>query len=152
MECQNWLHLCAPIFLIYFWQSRWCEAEVPYKIAPQLESLCLGATKGPEPFISLSVKIEEMVILWPFCNHSVTILPPFCHYSLTFLSPFYCHSVQLFLIFTSSYLVYGTMGSNRIKGYIYIRVGKKGSLGPWSRVIVYCSKLSFCQNDSPIGG
>ena len=34
----------------------------------------------------------------------------------------------------------------------YIRVGKTGSLGPWSRVIVYCSKLSFCQNDSPIGG
>ena len=22
---------------------------------------------------------------------------------------------------------------------------------PWSRVIVYCRKLSFCQNDSPIG-
>ena len=35
---------------------------------------------------------------------------------------------------------------------IYIRVGKTGSLGPWSRVIVYCSKLSFCQNDSSIGG
>ena len=34
---------------------------------------------------------------------------------------------------------------------IHVRVGKKGSLGPWSRVIVYCSKLSFCQNDSPIG-
>ena len=31
-----------------------------------------------------------------------------------------------------------------------IRVDKTGSLGPWSRVIVYCSKLSFCQNDSPI--
>ena len=28
---------------------------------------------------------------------------------------------------------------------IYIRVGKTGSLGPWSRVIVYFSKLSFCQ-------
>ena len=24
---------------------------------------------------------------------------------------------------------------------LYIRVGKTGSLGPWSRVIVYCSKL-----------
>ena len=34
----------------------------------------------------------------------------------------------------------------------YIRVGKTGSLVPWSRVIVYCNKLSFCQNDSPIGG
>ena len=33
---------------------------------------------------------------------------------------------------------------------MYIRVGKKGSLGPWSRVIEYGSKLSFCQNDSPI--
>ena len=33
---------------------------------------------------------------------------------------------------------------------MFIRVGKTGSLGPWSRVIVYCSKLSFCQNDSPI--
>ena len=33
--------------------------------------------------------------------------------------------------------------------FLYIRVGKKGSLGPWSRVIVYCSKLSFCQNDPP---
>ena len=32
-----------------------------------------------------------------------------------------------------------------------IRVGKKGSLGPWSRVIVYGSKLFLCQNDSPIG-
>ena len=31
-------------------------------------------------------------------------------------------------------------------------LGKTGSLGPWSRVIVHCSKLSFCQNDSPIGG
>ena len=35
---------------------------------------------------------------------------------------------------------------------MYIRVCKTGSLGPWSRVIMYCSKLSFCQNDSPIGG
>ena len=35
---------------------------------------------------------------------------------------------------------------------MFIRVGKIGSLGPWSRVIVYCSKLSFCQNYSPIGG
>ena len=35
---------------------------------------------------------------------------------------------------------------------VYSRVGKTGSLGPWSRVIVYCSELSFCQNDSPIGG
>jgi hypothetical protein len=33
---------------------------------------------------------------------------------------------------------------------MFIRVGKTGSLGPWSGVIVYCSKLSFCQNDSPI--
>ena len=24
-------------------------------------------------------------------------------------------------------------------------------LGAWSRVIVYCSKLSFCQNDPPMG-
>ena len=32
---------------------------------------------------------------------------------------------------------------------IWIRVGKTGSLGPWSSVIVYCSKLSFCQNDPP---
>ena len=30
---------------------------------------------------------------------------------------------------------------------MYIRDGKTGSLGPWSRVIVYYSKLSFCQND-----
>ena len=34
---------------------------------------------------------------------------------------------------------------------MYIRVGKTGSLGPWSKVIVYCSKLSFCQNDPPMG-
>ena len=34
---------------------------------------------------------------------------------------------------------------------VYTRVGKTGSLGPWSRVIVYCSKLSFCQNDPPMG-
>ena len=33
----------------------------------------------------------------------------------------------------------------------YIRVGKTGSFGPWSRVIMYCSKLSFCQNDPPMG-
>ena len=26
-----------------------------------------------------------------------------------------------------------------------------GSLGPWSRVIAYCNKLTFCQNDPPIG-
>ena len=32
----------------------------------------------------------------------------------------------------------------------YNRVGKTGFLGPWSRVIMYCSKLFFCQNDSPI--
>ena len=30
---------------------------------------------------------------------------------------------------------------------MFIRLGKTGSLGPWSRVIVYCSKLSFCKND-----
>ena len=35
---------------------------------------------------------------------------------------------------------------------MFIRLGKTGSLGPWSRVIVYCSKLSFCKNDPPIGG
>ena len=32
----------------------------------------------------------------------------------------------------------------------YIRLGKTGSLGPWSRVMVCCSKLCFCQNDPPI--
>ena len=26
-------------------------------------------------------------------------------------------------------------------------MGKTGSLGPWRKVIVYCSKLSSCQND-----
>ena len=30
---------------------------------------------------------------------------------------------------------------------IFIRVGKKGFFGPWSRVMVCCSKPSFCQND-----
>ena len=30
---------------------------------------------------------------------------------------------------------------------MYTRVGKIGSLGPWSSVIVYRSKLSFHQND-----
>ena len=34
--------------------------------------------------------------------------------------------------------------------YLQFRVGKRGSLGPWSRVIVYFSKLSFCQNDPPM--
>ena len=29
------------------------------------------------------------------------------------------------------------------------RLGKTGSLGPWSRAIVCCSKPSFCQNDPP---
>ena len=33
---------------------------------------------------------------------------------------------------------------------VFTRVGKTGSLGPWSRVIVYCSKLSFYENYSPI--
>ena len=32
----------------------------------------------------------------------------------------------------------------------YGRVGKTRSLGPWSRVIVYCGKLSFCQNEKII--
>ena len=31
------------------------------------------------------------------------------------------------------------------------RVGKTESLGLWSKVIVYCFKLSFCQNDRPMG-
>jgi hypothetical protein len=31
------------------------------------------------------------------------------------------------------------------------RIGKTVSLGPWSRAIVYCSKLSFSQNDPPMG-
>ena len=34
---------------------------------------------------------------------------------------------------------------------MYDRLGKTGFLRPWSRVIEYCSKLSFCQNDSPMG-
>ena len=33
---------------------------------------------------------------------------------------------------------------------VQVRVGKTGSLRPWSRIIVYCSKLSFCQNDPPM--
>ena len=37
-----------------------------------------------------------------------------------------------------------------IDGCMVIRVGKTGSFGPWSRVIVYASKMSFCQNDPPI--
>ena len=28
MGCQKWLHLCAPIFLTYFWRSRWSEIDV----------------------------------------------------------------------------------------------------------------------------
>ena len=40
--------------------------------------------------------------------------------------------------------------SQQSKSVIYIRVGKTGSLGPWRRLIVYCSKLYFCQNDPPI--
>ena len=36
--------------------------------------------------------------------------------------------------------------------YVEFRVGKIGSLEPWIKVIVYCSKLSSCQNDSSIGG
>ena len=39
----------------------------------------------------------------------------------------------------------------RIPCRVQTRVGKTGSLEPWSRVIVYCSKLSFCQNDPPMG-
>ena len=31
------------------------------------------------------------------------------------------------------------------------RVGKTESLGLWSKDIGYCFKLSFCQNDSPMG-
>lgn len=31
------------------------------------------------------------------------------------------------------------------------RVGKTESLGLWSKVIVYCFKLSFCQNARPMG-
>ena len=34
---------------------------------------------------------------------------------------------------------------------LYIRVGKQDLWG-LGAVIVYCRKLSFCQNDSPIGG
>ena len=41
--------------------------------------------------------------------------------------------------------------SQQSKSVIYIRVGKTGSLGPWRRLIVYCSKLYFCQNDPPMG-
>ena len=37
-----------------------------------------------------------------------------------------------------------------IDGCMVIRVGKTGSFGPWSRVIVFCSKLLFCQNDPPM--
>ena len=48
---------------------------------------------------------------------------------------------------TYSPFVYKSFGSP-----MYNRVGKTGSLRPWSRVIVYCSKLSFHQNYSPIGG
>ena len=29
MGCQNWLHICPPIFHAYFWQSRWCEDSKP---------------------------------------------------------------------------------------------------------------------------
>ena len=25
MGCQKWLHLCPPILIVCFWQSRWCE-------------------------------------------------------------------------------------------------------------------------------
>ena len=35
---------------------------------------------------------------------------------------------------------------------MYYRVGKTGSLGLCSRVIVYCCKLYFCLNDFSIGG
>ena len=41
--------------------------------------------------------------------------------------------------------------ANNLCTELYIRVGKTGSLGPWSRVIVYCSKLSFFQNDPLMG-
>ena len=45
----------------------------------------------------------------------------------------------------------GFLSKNNYNPGIFIRIGKIGSLGPWSRVIVYCNKLYFCQNDPPIG-
>ena len=32
MGCQKWLRFCAPIFLTYFWWSRWCDNQtIVYK-------------------------------------------------------------------------------------------------------------------------
>ena len=40
--------------------------------------------------------------------------------------------------------------NNDVVSNLQSRVGKTGPLGPRSRVMVYCNKLSFCQNDPPI--
>ena len=37
MGCQKWLHLCAHIFLTYFWRSRWCAFDGPW-LEMKLES------------------------------------------------------------------------------------------------------------------
>ena len=34
---------------------------------------------------------------------------------------------------------------------MFIRVGKTESLGLWSKVLVYCFKLSYCKNALPMG-
>ena len=42
--------------------------------------------------------------------------------------------------------------SNNFMWTTYIRVGKTGSLGPWGRVIVYCSSFPFAEMIVPFGG
>ena len=62
--------------------------------------------------------------------------------------------LQCKLILVQIYLELGTKGVSQIGRELDSKVvdlgGQNRIFGSWSRVIVYCSKLSFCQNDSPI--
>ena len=71
--------------------------------------------------------------------------PVFIHlYSIHFVKEFEKNNLVCCSITRRSTL-------HRNNSCINIRVGKTGSLGPWRRVIVHCSKLFFCQNDWVMG-
>ena len=65
MGCQKWLHLCAPIFLTYFWRSRWCVLNT-----------FLDIFFSKAAIVNSSKRFDVVILIW-FFFHQIRFLVSF---------------------------------------------------------------------------
>ena len=60
MWCQNWLHLCPPIFHAYLGRSRWCVPKLPCEDVKYI--MCMVTTSWKEICTKSPVRYEYLLL------------------------------------------------------------------------------------------